>query len=301
MRFYTCQALAPSTRKVYSAGVSHYLDFCGLHHHKPVPASEQTLAEFVAYLADVVRCAPVTIKGYLSAVRNLHVEQGAGNPFLEATLPDLVYRGVKRVHGTHKRLDRLPITLPLLRKVAAHLRLQSNRKESLMLAAACSLAFFGFLRCGELLALKRADVKVEAHRLTIHIRASKTDPFRQGCTVYVGQATDPGICPVGLIRLHLQSAAFKDDQPLFQASPGRALSRERFVELLQTALSACGVRNAKAYKGHSFRIGAATAAGKAGIPDWLIKTMGRWSSNAYQTYIRTNPKTITDVVARLTR
>ena len=40
------------------------------------------------------------------------------------------------------------------------------------------------------------------------------------------------------------------------------------------------------FSSHSFRIGAATVAARSGIPDHLIQTMGRWSSNAYQLYIR---------------
>ena len=39
--------------------------------------------------------------------------------------------------------------------------------------------------------------------------------------------------------------------------------------------------------GRSFRIGAATSAASCGLPGHLIKTLGRWSSDAYQIYIRT--------------
>ena len=38
------------------------------------------------------------------------------------------------------------------------------------------------------------------------------------------------------------------------------------------------------YASQSFRIGAATTAAAAGLPTWLIKTLGRWSSDAYLTY-----------------
>ena len=176
-------------------------------------------------------------------MRNFHVEQGAGNPFANTTLPDLVFRGVKRKHGAHSRLERLPITLLVLRKLLAHLRGRQNRAESLMLAAACSLAFFGFLRAGELLALIRADTAIEANRLavpTVHIKSSKTDPFRQGCTVYAGKATDQDLCPVGLVTLHMRSASVGRNERVFQVMPGQAITRERFVELLQVALMEWG-------------------------------------------------------------
>ena len=37
---------------------------------------------------------------------------------------------------------------------------------------------------------------------------------------------------------------------------------------------------------HSFRIGAALTAAMLDIPHYMIKALGRWSSDAYELYIR---------------
>ena len=37
---------------------------------------------------------------------------------------------------------------------------------------------------------------------------------------------------------------------------------------------------------HSFRIGGATAAFAAGVPESAIQLLGRWSSDAYRAYLR---------------
>ena len=67
---------------------------------------------------------------------------------------------------------------------------------------------------------------------------------------------------------------------------------------IRAALQAAGVPDS-GYSGHSFRIGAATTAALNGVPDSLIKTMGRWQSSAYTLYIRTPRETLCSVARAL--
>ena len=57
------------------------------------------------------------------------------------------------------------------------------------------------------------------------------------------------------------------------------------MEEVRTALEAAQLP-AKNFAGHSFRIGAATTAASAGLPDSAIKTLCRWKSSVYLLYIR---------------
>ena len=47
-----------------------------------------------------------------------------------------------------------------------------------------------------------------------------------------------------------------------------------------------GSFHSQSYSCHSVRIEAATTAAAEGFPAWLIKSLGRWSSEAYLTYVR---------------
>ena len=53
------------------------------------------------------------------------------------------------------------------------------------------------------------------------------------------------------------------------------------------------------FSSHSFRIGAATIAACNGIPDHLIQALGRWTSNAYQLYIRTPSEALASLSLQL--
>ena len=73
--------------------------------------------------------------------------------------------------------------------------------------------------------------------------------------------------------------------PLFCHFNGKALTRYQFSALLSKVLKCLGLE-AKHYKAHSFRIGAATSAAIAGQKMAAIQAAGRWKSSAYESYIR---------------
>jgi hypothetical protein len=75
--------------------------------------------------------------------------------------------------------------------------------------------------------------------------------------------------------------------PLFNFLDKTCVSRSFFSEKLRQCLVFCGY-DTKVYKGHSFRIGAASMAAIKGMSESLIQEMGRWKSSAFKKYIRIN-------------
>ena len=120
--------------------------------------------------------------------------------------------------------------------------------------------------------------------LQVHLKASKTDPFRIGVDVFVGR-TNCKLCPVAAV-LSYMTIRGQTPGPLFMFQDGKFLTRPRFVTEVKTALTAAGVDRA-GYSGHSFRSGAATTAAERGLGEATIKLLGRWRSSAYQLYIKT--------------
>ena len=303
--------LAPATLKVYKTGSNRYHSFCVMYNvHNPFPAREDTLLRFVAHLYRGGLKAG-TIKSYLAAIRHAQIALGLGNPHMEnMSQLEYVVRGVKRLTNRPVR-TRLPITFDLLGRLRQAWYAGLREHDAMMLWAAAATCFFGFLRMGEVVIPSdssfdpsvhptAADVNVDSHAspsyLAIRIKASKTDPFRQGVTIYLGR-TNYKLCPVASVLSYLVKRG-RTPGPLFIFDDGRYLTRDRFVKAVREALDAAGV-DASKYAGHSFRIGAATTAACNGIQDSLIRTMGRWESSAYTLYIRTPRDRIYAVAASL--
>ena len=246
-----------------------------------------------------------TLKSYLSAIRHFNIMAGQGDPFGPGAFPILQYvlRGVRRNPKPAK--PRLPITPEILHHIRAQWSPHARETDYKMLWAACCVGFFGFMRAGEFTtrpgeppSLTPQDVAVDdrEHPTLVRIHLRGTDPFRHGVDIYLGR-TDKDLCPVGALLAFLAVHPCNHG-PLFIYADGTPLTREKLVEAVRQALQQAGVSPA-GYSGHSFRIGAATTAARAGLEDSLVKMLGRWESTAYQRYIKTPRETLAALSLRL--
>ena len=101
----------------------------------------------------------------------------------------------------------------------------------------------------------------------------------------MGRTFQP-LCPVAAV-LSFLTIWPSTPGPLFIFADRAPLSHGRLVAALTEALTSAGF-DLSQYSGHSFRIGAATAAARAGLSGSLIQTLGRWKSSAFTAYIRTS-------------
>ena len=131
--------------------------------------------------------------------------------------------------------------------------------------------------------LSPQDISVDRHShpsmICVHLKQSKTDPFKHGVNIYMGR-TNTELCPVAAILAYVAIRP-SSPGPFFITKDGSPLTRTQLVAAVRQALSAAGL-DTSGYSGHSFRIGAATSAARIGLEDSLIKTLGRWESSAYQ-------------------
>lgn len=188
---------------------------------------------------------------------------------------------------------RRPVSFAVLGVVVDQLgKVCVSEYERVLFRAVFVLAFFGAFRVGELVSrnkkgqggLEVQDVWVQGDTLGVFLRRSKTDQLGKGARVDLRAVPRSPICPVWAV------GEFCKLRPMgpgvfFKHEDGTALSRFQFQAVFKKCLVAAGLR-AENYSSHSFRIGAATEAVRWGLDEKAVKSIGRWESARFRTYIR---------------
>jgi hypothetical protein len=277
---------------VYAAGQRSYFRFAAAFGFPRFPASEWHLMLFATWLFNTNGLAQSSITTYIAAVRSLHIDLGDLDQTQGASRLARLLRGIRRARASPR-----PLRLSITNNVMNLLRtaLSSPSFDHATFWAACCTAFFGFPRVSELtcpgpfipsryLALEF----VATGHFGLRLKSSKTDPFGEGCTVLLGPSGGT-VCPVKALLRYLAIRGPLPG-PLFICNNGSPLTPTLVNFRLRSILHSAGLT--ENYSSHSFRIGAATSAAVSGMPDHLIKTLGRLSSDAYLRYIRTSPEVL---------
>lgn len=211
---------------------------------------------FAAHLA-LSGLAYTSIKVYFSAIGNLHAAHSHHEAYHQSLTPRLeqVLRGIKRKQcSTCTARIRLPITAEIMYRIYRVLARLPAEYQNIMLWAAFCTAFFGFLRVGEMtipsqsaydssvhLSLQNVelDSRVMPNIVWLTIMQSKTDPFRKGVKLCLGQ-TNSVVCPVKAILTYL---TIRGNSPgcLFISKDQTPLTGAQFKTLLSATLRKAGL------------------------------------------------------------
>ena len=269
-----------------------------------------------------MKVLPKTAFKDLAAIRYFSLLSGVEVHFGDMHYLQQLKMGIKKVLGLNPPDKRIPCTFELLRDVRKVFDLDNY--DMLVIFTAMVCATCGLLRTGEFAAANKnvryrwsaddAAPLQEASQKALWIsnlrpicgkdgsisyfklllRATKTDIFRQDVEIVLGKGQGE-ICPVYLLSkmLSMRQTLAKTDpkfkvqyfRPLFMLRNGSILSKYDVSKVVKVVAEKLGIEQSK-FKGYSFRIGGATSYARRGYPDYLIKILGRWRSDAYKSYIR---------------
>ena len=266
------------------------------------PASESTLCQFAAHLGKQ-NLKHQTIKCYLAGIRFSQIMQTSHDPFIK-DMPKLKYvlRGSESGTATpsttpsntiHSLANPQCFT-PLPTRLLQHHAVGSLPALLFWLPTLRGITIPTMHAYDSSTHLSFADISTDGRLppdiIQVKSKASKTDPFRQGVSVYIGRSKG-SLCPVSALLSYLAIRGNKAGI-LFQFHDGTPLTKNRFVSKFCDLLRQAGINDTH-YAGHSFRISTATTAAAKGIEDSLIQTLGRWKSSAYYlSYIRIPPSNL---------
>ncbi|KAG8975874.1 hypothetical protein FRB90_009387, partial [Tulasnella sp. 427] len=158
------------------------------------------------------------------------------------------------------------------------------------------LGHFGLHRLGELTSpnivahcshrklIKRPTMTPTSIGYTYTLPFHKADRYFLGNSVLIPSRTD-NLDPTPHLKhfLQLRDACFPNHIELLIRSDGSLPTRSWYLDRLKKLFPQEG------FGGHSLRAGGATELTIQGVPEALIRRIGRWSSDAWERYIRVHP------------
>jgi site-specific recombinase XerD len=265
---YVTRSRADNTVRAYRADLATFTDWCRHRNRSPLPASPETVAQYITDQAGRLR--PSTVARHLAGISVAHQVAGYESP-TRTPLVRRVLEGIRRVHGS-KPDQHAPAGIGELRRMVARIdpsTLPGARNRALLLVGFALAA-----RRSELVALTVADLEPRPEGFAVHIRRSKTDQTGAGTVRALPRGTDPETCPVAALE-HWLTVAGITDGPMFRRIDrwghlgAESLSPATVALVVKHAAECAGFESAR-FSGHSLRAGFATTAAARGASDRAI-------------------------------
>jgi integrase len=282
---YATRAKSAATIRAYASGWRDFLAFCDAQQLSPLPASDDTVAAYLAALADRGAKA-ATIARRLVVIAQAH--KGADLPTpTTSSLVHRVHAGIRRTIGT-AQTRKAPAVIDELRRMVRALPATrvGQRDRALLL-----LGFAGAFRRGELVALDLADLHFSAVGLIVTLRRGKADQEARGRRIGIPFGASAATCPVRAVQAWIGAAGLTEGalfRPLdrFQRVQPTRLSSKAVALVVKRRAKAVGLDPTR-YAGHSLRAGLATSAAAAGAAERVIMAQtGHRSADMVRRYIR---------------
>ena len=159
------------------------------------PVGEVHFALYLQHLGETVR-SKSAVEEAVNAIGWLHQTAGlpsiAESPFIHAVLCGLQRKLAK------PKVRKEPVTADMLSLLVGSLG-QPPLLSDVRLAAWVLLSYAAFLRCDEVSKLRCCDIVFSANSMSVQIRSSKTDQYRQGDKVLIAR-TGSSTCPIAVAR-----------------------------------------------------------------------------------------------------
>lgn len=298
--------LARSTWSTYSTA-GKMLNLCAKHIGRDFefPLREEDILEFIGWLMSVRRVKANTISSYLAGIRQEHMARGLTVPQVRSELIKRILKGKSNMDNVENRRkrDRLPMTIKMMKLLKQATRdWQAPLLEKLMMWSIATTAFHGGFRIHELLcrsqsnfdpdfALLGKDIIIKTdHRsgekmLKITLKNPKENRTGKSVVVEVYE-TQGTLCPVKAFDRWSSRADISEELPLFREASGENVTGKKMNKWLNARLENVIDQDKGKYSSHSFRIGLASTMAEKGLSTEDIKEAGRWSSKAYEVYLR---------------
>ena len=276
------------------------------HGEQPsLPLPERQVALFVAWMLNRDLSAK-TIRAYLSALKTMHTTRGMKPPEMRSPIIQHVLTGRENAENRDKKNGQKKIRLPMtpdLMLVLKKLIIKADlgKEDKTCYWSAVTLAFAGGFRMSELLCKKSTEYDPDYCLLTqdivlkspadgkaslqVKIKCDKTNKTHLAVEVDIF-SSGSSICPVKAYKKYAACTNRESGHPAFRLRSGAALTAKKLNTFLKNNLTPyLGGLNGF-ISSHSFRIGISSLLANSGMSTEELKCIGRWSSSAYEFYLK---------------